>query len=62
MISDFFLQFSSKVLAGVLPPAGYIFAKLRPLEHVEGFCELVLNFSSRALAGVLPPAGQIFEK
>ena len=45
----------------MLPPAGQIFEKCRPLEHVERFSDF-LQFLSRVLRGVLPPAGQIFEK
>ena len=62
LFSELVLRFSSRVLAGVLPPAGQIFEKWRPLENVERFSELFLQFSSRVLAGVLPPAGQFFEK
>ena len=50
------------MLAGLLPPAGHIFEKWRPLKMLKDFLNFFLQFSSRVLAGVLPPAGQIFEK
>ena len=39
LFPDMFLQFSSRVLAGVLPPAGHIFEKWHPLESIERFPE-----------------------
>ena len=64
ILSDFpnFVSIFKQGASRVLPPAGQIFEKWHPLEHVERFSEFVLQFSSRVLAGVLPLAGQIFEK
>ena len=56
------MQFSSRVLAGVLPPAGQIFEKMHFLEIVVNFGDFCLCLSSRGQAEVLPTAGQIFEK
>ena len=41
-----FLHFSSRVPAGVLRPAGQIFEKWRPLEHIEGFSTLLWIFQA----------------
>ena len=56
-----FVGFSSRDLAGVLPPAGQIFENDTFL-ILDADLGNFLRISSRGLAGVLPPAGQIFEK
>ena len=45
------LIFSSRVLAGVLPPAGQIFEKCHPLENVERFSDVFGDFKTGASRG-----------
>ena len=57
MIFPFFLQFSSSVLARVLPPAGQIFEKWRPLENIERFSKLLVRRLKDVDITLLRPSG-----
>ena len=51
MFSGLVLRFSSRVLAGVLPPAGQIFEKLYLLENVLNFGKFVVPFKQGSSRG-----------
>ena len=48
---DYFLQFSSRVLAGVLPLAGHIFEKMPPLRMLNDFPKFFAILNVNAVLG-----------
>ena len=60
--SEQYFQLSSRVLAGVLPPAGQIFEKWRPLENIEGFPPLFCVFFKQGVSRGAASGGSDFWK
>ena len=62
--SELLLLISSRVLAGVLPPAGYIFDKWHLLENVERFpifVQVTLGVCSTTLDSIFNYLGEYFQ-